>query len=171
MCYHPNKQTGIGQLAGSGRITTPSSHLSSILMTERDKQSVNAPGVCVITRRSPAKITHAHACADRVHGARANKLTRSSTDFFLFFSYICQITAQWGGQQEREWETERDKRERKGGSRRGTTCFCPSFIFPASSGQWLIQYVSHTQTEPGRERIRAYFLKLLLGRGKCSAAA
>lgn len=68
MCYHPNKQTGIGQLAGGGRITTPSSHLSSILMTERDKQSVNAPGVCVITRRTPAKIAHARACGDHIHG-------------------------------------------------------------------------------------------------------
>lgn len=172
MCYHPNKQTGIGQLAGGGRITTPSSHLSSILMTERDKQSVNAPGVCVITRRTPAKIAHARACGDHIHGPVQTNW-RGAAQIFFFFPYICQITAQRGGQQEREWETERETREggREGVSRRGTTCFCPSFIFPASSGQWLIQYVSHTQTEPGRERIRAYFLKLLLGRGKCSAAA
>lgn len=49
MCYHPNKQIGNSQQAGHGRIITPSFHLSSILMTERDKQSVNAPGICMIT--------------------------------------------------------------------------------------------------------------------------
>lgn len=63
----------------------------------------------------------------------------------------------------------RDKRKKEGVSKWGMTCFCLSFIpLLAVDGGSFSMGVTPGRVQ--RERIRAYFLKLLLGRGKCSAA-
>lgn len=157
MCYHPNKQTGIGQLAGGGRITTPSSHLSSILMTERDKQSVNAPGVCVITRRTPAKIAHTRACVCRPRPqARANKLTRSSTDLFIYLFFfplhLSDYSSAGRAAGERVGNRTRDKRWREGGREQERYDLFLS-IFHLPSEQWTVAHsVCESHTDGAGER-------------------
>lgn len=171
MCYHPNKQMGNSQLASNGRIITPSFHLSSILMAERDKQSVNAPGVCVITPRTPAK-ARARALAHPVPARtreRAREEKRGRKRANSCFRHLSDYSSAGEAAGEIVENRKRDERRREGVSKRGTTCFCPSLIsqLEMDSGSFSMG-VTHRHSQG--ERIRAHFLKLLFGRGKCSAA-
>ncbi len=115
MCYHPNKQIGNSQLASKGRIIAPSFHLSSILMAERDKQSVNAPGVCVITRCMPAKATHSRAGAPhsraRVHTQMRRNMGEISKSVFS-----TSVRIQLSREDSRR-ESGKQKEEKRGGGR------------------------------------------------------
>lgn len=140
MCYHPNKQTGNIQLASHDRIITPSFHLSSILMAERDKQSVNAPGVCVITHHMLAK-AHTHMwCAPclcthtHTHrlGEKQSKLINLCCQHLSDYSSVRKSSR-------RESEKQKERQEKEGGSKQvGYELFLSIFHLPVSSGRWLI---------------------------------
>ncbi len=120
MCDHPDKQICNSQLASHGRIITPSFHLSSILMAERDKQSVNAPGVCVITRCMLAKAltwlhpvqmhthTHTHTHTDEEKHSQNEKKNVFSTSVRL------QLSRE---DSRRERTKQKARQEREGGSK------------------------------------------------------
>lgn len=94
------------QLASNSRIITPSFHLSSILMAERDKQIVNAPGVCVITHCTVAK---ARSCAQAHTKIRRN--TTKINNFVFSTSVRLQLSRE---DRTRDNGKQRQEEEREG---------------------------------------------------------